>query len=138
MKKSFFVVLLGLIICIAAPSSLYAQAAIHESEFYYINTPLDSIFIHRTGYILLYRQGTNLAWTHIPFNWFSDPAGRADMIAIRAGRTWPSFTTYYHNGEFSHVRIYVRRERGHNSWRVVPLAQDLETYFRNIRKIELE
>ena len=136
MKKSFLVVLLGLIICIAVPSSLYAQTI--ESEFYYVNTPLDSIYIHRTGYILLYRQANNLAWTLIPFDWLSDPAGKADMIAIPSGRTWPSFSVYYQNGTFSHVRIYVRRERGHKSWRVVPLTQDLETFFMNIRKVELE
>ena len=137
MKKAFFLVMLGIIVLTAAPS-LFAQTTHNESEYYYVNTPLDSIFIYRTGYILLYRQGQSLAWSFVPFEWLSDPSGKADMIAIPSGRSWPSFTTYYKDGVFSHVRIYVRRERGHNSWRVVPLAQTLDNYFMNIRRIDLE
>ena len=137
MKKALFAVLLGLIIYAAAPS-LYAQSTRTESEFYYVNTPIERIYIHRTGYIVMYRQGFNLAWTLIPLSWFSDPHGRADMIAIGSGRLWPSFSVYYQNGEFSHVRLYVRRERAHQSWGVVPLNVEMESYFRNLREIKLE
>jgi hypothetical protein len=133
MKKLLFAVLLGLILNM---SQSYAQNNFEESEFYYITKPIERIWLYRSGYIVAYQRGFNLVRTYVPIDWFT-PAGAADLIVLRSARAWPHITIYYQNGEFSHVRLYVR-ERSHPTWSVVPFHVDLSEYFRGIEEVVLE
>jgi hypothetical protein len=136
MKKLYVAVLLGLVFCMT--QSLYAQNSNHESEYYYVNVAIERIYAHSTGYMVTYLKGFHLVRTFIPHDWFSDPDGKADLVSIGSGRLWPSMTIYYKNGQFSHVRLYVRRDRGHETWGVVPYSVDIENYFVYIEEIQLE
>jgi hypothetical protein len=135
MKKLYFAVLLGLVFCMT--QSLYAQNNNEESEYYYVSVPIEKIYIHGTGYMVTYLKGFNLVRTFIPHEWFSNPDGKADLITLGTGRAWPNLTIYYKNGEFSHVRLYVRRDRGHETWGVVPFSVDIENYFVYIEEVKL-
>ena len=135
MKKALLAVLLGLLIY-AAPS-LFAQNTYTESEYYYVSVPIEKIYHYRSGYIVLYQHGIHLARTYIPMEWFTNPTGKADMIALGSGSSWPTLAIYYKNGEFSHIRLYVRRDRSHETWGIVPLNVDIEHYFANIEEIRL-
>ena len=135
MKKTLLAVLLGLIIY--AVPTLSAQT-FKESEYYYVSVPIEKIYFYRNGYIVLYQQGYHLNRTYIPMEWFTNPTGKADMIALGSGSSWPTLTIYYKNGEFSHIRLYVRRSRAHETWGIVPLNVDLDSYFQNIEEIRLE
>ena len=133
MKKLLFVVLLGLIFSM---TQSFAQNTFEESDFYYITVPVERIWLYREGYIVAYQRGFSLVRTHIPIEWFT-PAGKADLIMQRSGSSWPHLTLFYENGQFSHLRLYVR-EHGHPTWGVVPFHVDLSTYFMNIEEIILE
>jgi hypothetical protein len=135
MRKLFLAVLLGLVLSMA--QSLYAQDR-QESEYYYVSIPIEKIYVHNTGYMVTYLKGFQLVRTFIPHAWFTDPAGKADLITLGTGRVWPSISIYYRNGEFSHVRLYVRRDRSHQTWGSVPISSDLEQYFVYIEEVELE
>jgi hypothetical protein len=135
MRKLFFAVLLGLVLSMT--QSLYAQDR-QESEYYYVSIPIEKIYIHNSGYMVTYMQGFHLVRTFIPHDWFTDPAGKADLITLGTGRAWPNLTIYYRNGEFSHVRLYVRRDRSHQTWGTVPFSVDLEQYFTYITEVKLE
>ena len=135
MKKGIFALLLGLLIC--AVPSLYAQRS-RESEFYYISVPIEKIYMYRTGYIVLYQKGFNLARVYIPTEWFTNAGGKADLIYLGSGPVWPHLSIFYRDGEFSHVRLYVRRSWDHETWGVVPFHVDLDAYFANIEEVILE
>ena len=110
-----------------------------ESEFYYFNFPIEKIYLYRQGYVVLYRNGSNrVVRTHIPNNWFTDIGGTGEVVYIGSGRTWPSMTVFYKNGEFSHVRLTLRRERTHVTWGMVPLAANLDEHFRDIEEVKLD
>ena len=134
MKKLLFAVLLGLILSI---TQAYAQNNFQESEFYYVSIPVERIWLYRDGYIVVYQKGFNLVRTYIPIEWFT-PAGKAEYIYLNTPGAWPHMSIFYRNGEFSHVRLYARRERAHQTWGTVPFHVDLSEYFRNIEEVHLE
>jgi len=111
----------------------------NESEYYYFNVPIEKIYTYRMGYIVLYRKGVNqMARTFLPYNWFTDIGGVGETVMLGSGKEWPSMSVYYKNGEFSHVRLRLRRARAHESWGVVPLTVNLDEYFKGVEEVRLE
>jgi hypothetical protein len=139
MKKALFAVLIGLVL--GKGPTLFAQEKSQrkQSEYYYVSVDIEKIYLYRTGYVVSYRKGANkIATTYIPHSWFNDPDGKAEEIGLGTGKAWPSMTVYYKNGEFSHVRLHVRRSRSHESWGIIPLNVNLDEHFEGVEEIKLE
>jgi hypothetical protein len=110
-----------------------------SSEYYYVSVRLEKIIPYRKGYICYYRKGlSGMAKTYLPVEWFTEAAGRGEAIRLGPGRTWPYLTVYYKDGAFSHVRLYVRPEPGHESWGNIPQGVNIDSYFENVDDIKLE
>jgi hypothetical protein len=110
-----------------------------ESEYYYINVDIETIYPYRLGYLIIYRKGVNgIGRVYIPLEWFEDPAGKARVINLGPGLVWPHLTVYYRNGEFSHCRLFVRREASHVTWGNVPLNVNIDDKFQGIESLKLE
>ena len=110
-----------------------------ESEFYYFNFTIEKVYAHRLGYVIIYRNMANrIVRTHIPQEWFSDIGGRGEVVYLGTGREWPSMTVFYQNGEFSHVRLRLRRERTHETWGVVPFGINMTEQFAGIEEVQLD
>ena len=139
MKKFMLLVVL---VTLGLGGALFAQqksSMFKESEYYYYNIPIEKIYSYRMGYIVIYRKGINqMARTFLPYEWFTDPTGKGELIGIGSGKEWPSMSVYYKSGEFSHVRLRVRREKSHISWGVVPLNINLDDQFKDIEEVSLE
>ena len=137
MKQALCAMLLGLILSITP--LLHAQERNVESEYYYVNVPIERIYAHKDGYVVSYLKGLNkIAQIYIPIEWFTDPSGKGDLVAMGSGSLWPNMTIYYKSGEFSHVRLIVRRDRRHPTWGVVPLYVDSTGYFDGVEGLYLE
>ena len=109
-----------------------------KSEFYYVTVPIEKVYLHSKGYVILYRKTPiELGRVYIPVEWFTDPTGQGDLIALGSGRTWPHLTVYYKNGEFSHLKLFVRRSKTHETWGVVPLGTNLDAEFSDAGNIQL-
>lgn len=122
---------------------LFAQDAApkfkDESSFYYFNFPIEKIYSHRLGYMVVYRRGANLqARTFIPLEWFNKIGAQGEVVTLSHGKEWPSMTVYYKDGVFSHVRLRLREERAHESWGLIPLNVNYDEYFQNIEEVKLE
>ena len=137
MKK---VLLLVVLITLSQGVTVFAQHNYPhiESEFYYINVPIEQIYLYRIGYIVAYRLGNTIHRAYLPFEWFASLEGKGDIIHLQRGREWPSMTVYYRNGQFSHVRLRVRRDRAHETWSVVPLNVDLDEHFIGVNEVRLD
>jgi hypothetical protein len=110
-----------------------------KSEYYYVNVPIERIYPYRKGYVISYRKGvTGIANAYLPVEWFTEAGNKGDIITMGSGNSWPYLTVYYKAGQFSHVRLYVRRERNHESWGNVPLNINLDDRFENVDDIKLE
>jgi hypothetical protein len=142
MKRLLFIVLIGIIAAIlpaaAQEESGQKQGDKKKSEYYYVNTTVEKIYPYRKGYVVQYRKGlTGVGRLYLPTEWFTDAAGKGEMISLGPGRDWPSLSIYYKNGEFSHVRLYVR-PMSHESWGNIPLNVNLDSYFEDVSDIRLE
>ena len=135
MKKFLFAVLFVLIFGMI---QLYAQNTSERPNLYYTTVQLNRIWIHRDGYMVLYQRGFNTVRTFIPFEWFAAPAARADLITLPTGTTWPYLTIFYEGGIFSHLKLYVRRDRSHQTWGVVPQHVNIDQFFMNFEEVPLE
>ncbi|MDR2478828.1 MAG: hypothetical protein LBD48_05885, partial [Treponema sp.] len=115
----------------AIGSPLFAQQISPEksSEYFYENITLEKVYPSRLGYILQYRKGLNgIGRVYVPNEWFTAAASKAELITLPPGKNWPSMTVFYKEGEFSHLRLYVHRWKGHNTWGNVPLAAPIDQY----------
>lgn len=101
----------------------------NESEFYYVNVPIERVYPHQLGYLVMYRFGDGLKRAYLPHTWFSKAAGKAQLVRISSGNVWPYLVVYYRNKEFSHAVLYVHSNFGHESWGTIPAHSDLSRHF---------
>jgi len=135
MKKLMFVLIIA---ALAIPA--FAQYSSGSGgDMYYINVPVERVYLAYEGYLIQYRNGANTLGTiGIPYEWFTDSASRAEIMKTPPGRDWPSMSVFYKDGEFSHVRLYVHRTRSHITWSVVPMGVDVSGHFREPESFRLE
>jgi hypothetical protein len=141
MRKVFYRILFFLALVVFSQGGvLFAQTSrARESDYYYFNFTIEKIFSHRLGYIVLYRRASNkLSRTYMPLEWFNTIGGKGEIVYLGSGPEWPSMAVYYKNGEFSHVRLRIRRERTHQSWGVIPFNVNADELFENIEEVKLE
>jgi hypothetical protein len=132
MKRLFFV-LIVLFVFQIVPVFAQNVAAENQSEFFYYNVPIERVYPYRRGYVVKYRRGAmGMATTYLPREWFNDAGGKGDLIYLDPGPKWPYLTVYYKEGQFSHVRLYLFRNRGHESWGNIPLGVNLDEQFDNV------
>jgi len=138
MKK--IILAIALMVFFTAVTPVFAQqiSEKNQSEYYYVNIPVEKIHLYRSGYIVQYRQGINKIGTlYIPHQWFTSPGGKAEEILLPGGKEWPTLTVYYKEGEFSHLRLYVHRWRGHATWGVVPMTLNLDDRFEGVETLDI-
>ena len=127
MKKLIIV-----LIFMALLSPVFAQdiSERNRSDMYYINVPVERVFPTSRGFIVQYRSGNNQITTiGIPNEWFTAAASRAELIQLPRGPNWPTMSVFYREGEFSHIRLYVHRVRGHQTWGNLPQSADVSRFF---------
>ncbi len=101
----------------------------NESEFYYVNIPIEKVYRADLGYVVLYRAGTKLKKAYLPDKWFQKAAGKAQLVSIKHGNVWPYLVVYYKNGSYSHAILYIRENLRHPSWGSIPGNPDLSDEF---------
>jgi hypothetical protein len=147
-------------IFLALISPVFAQSIseANSSNMYYVNVPIERIFPTNHGYLIRYlKSNGQMGTAGIPNEWFIDAqhsdteteggagvshtytaTGRAEIITLPPGTSWPSLTIFYREGQFSHVRLYVHRSMSHRTWGNVPQGMDLSRYFTSYESFELE
>ena len=142
MKK---IVLLVVLATFCLGTFLYAQQIgvqfSMESDYYYFSYPIEKIYTYRLGYMIVYRGNSNvMSRTFVPHEWFNQigEGSKGEIIYLGSGREWPTITVYYKSGDFSHVRLKLRRDRGHESWGYIPLNMNLDEFFENVEEVDLE
>ena len=51
-------------------------------------------------------------------SWFYEAGGTGELV-LGDDPSYPYFSVFYRNGEFSHVRLYLQRDYNHRSWGVL-------------------
>jgi len=127
MKK---LVILLILTALALPVFAQNQTHNQEAALYSFNVPVEKIYLSKEGYIIQYRKNSSIMGAiGIPYDWFTDAGGRAELIRLPGGTTWPSISLFYSEGEFDHLRLYVHREKSHVTWGVVRMGLDVSSFF---------
>lgn len=129
------------LVFLAVISPVFAQPdpSHDQSNVFYVNIPLARIYPTGLGYVVQYRVSHNRYTTvGLPREWFTRAAGKAEMINLPRGNTWPSMSVFFRDGEFSHVRVHVHRSRSHPSWGHIPFTMDVSMFFENTETLVLE
>jgi len=110
----------------------------NKSAYYYVNVPIEKVYPHRLGYLISYRKGpAGLAQAYLPIKWFEKAGDKGELIRLEGGTQWPYLSVFYKDGKVSHVRLYVRREFGHQSWGSLPSTAKIDDRF-DIEELKLE
>jgi len=108
------------------------------SDLYYVNVPIEKIYPHSLGYMVLYRKnGVDLGRAYLPMEWFTEAGGKGELIRMGPGKTWPYMSIFYEEGQFSHVRLFVRAERSHTSWGMLSSGSQIDDKFA-VEELDLE
>jgi hypothetical protein len=137
-KKLLFFTTLLLIMAGLAP--LAAQNTASDVEgFYAITVTLERIYPYRKGYVVKYARGLGkTSDAYLPIEWFEGAGKKGDLILLGSGADWPHMTVFYKDGKFSHVRLYARKERSHESWGDVPLHVNIDDRFEGVEELTLQ
>jgi hypothetical protein len=135
-----------LVILITAAIPLAAQQTEQESDGYFcVSVPAYKIYAHSKGYVFTYRKNsTETGRLFFPFSWFqfgnevNDEPVKGKLSVLRAGEAWPYVSIFYRNGQFSHIKLYVRKDENHMSWGAIPAAANLDREFDSADPPKLE
>jgi hypothetical protein len=107
--KLFLILALGLV-------TLAAFGQIVESDYFVRTIYLNEVLTHQAGMKVNYTAPDySRVEVYIPNDWFSTAAGKAEIV-YTPSESAPYMDVYYNQGEFSHVRLYVKQDRNHLSW----------------------
>lgn len=134
MRKLIFVFL---ILVFISPVFAQNESRYNTSDMYVINVSVDKIYPSGRGYLIQYRTGLGLSTVGIPNEWFSSAGGKAELVHLPRGRSWPSMSVFYRDGEFSHVRVYAHREKSHQTWGNIPQSADVSRFFSDSEDFKL-
>jgi len=132
--------LIVVFIFLAVISPVFSQnnSGNSTSDIYYVNISVERVYPTSKGYLVQYRKGNSITTIGLPGEWFSSAAGKAEILQLPRGRNWPTMSVFYRDGEFSHLRLYVHRSKGHQTWGSVPQSADVSRYFENTDTITIE
>jgi len=101
-----------------------------QSNVYYINVPIEKIYLAGTGYVIQYRKSTSTIGTvGIPYTWFTEAGSTAELVKLPKGPNWPNMSVFYRDGKFSHIRLYTHWQKSHQTWGVTPMGADVSRHF---------
>jgi hypothetical protein len=121
MMKRMILLLFTVVMMTAVP--LAAQEDQGGENLFVVTIPAYKIYPHAKGYVFDYRMNsTESAHIFLPYEWFHNISSADEeptkglLRVLGPGDTWPRLSIFYRDGEFSYVKLYVRREKGHESW----------------------
>jgi len=139
MKKLIIVAIFAFLMAVGSPIFAQNKQKENDSDYYYKNVSLEKVYPYRNGYVVQYRRGINgLERAYLPIVWFSSSAGKGEIITLPQGKTWPSLSVYYKNGEFSHVRLYVHHSPSHQTWGTIPQNVNIDDRFEDVDELNLK
>ncbi len=89
-----------------------------EPEMYARSFYIHRVYPNRLGYRIIYSNDSgNRHELYVPLSWFRHD-NDMQTAELRHGRNeaYPYMEVFWRDGEFSHMKIFVRRDYTHESW----------------------
>lgn len=124
MKRIAFVALVALVFVGGAAAQEFNESPLFVKTIY-----LEKVYPHQLGYMVTYvNNSLELRSLYIPMDWFGVAAGKAELV-YGSDRAFPYMHIYWEDGEFSHLRLYVKQNLRDVSWGAIDQTEDLTDEF---------
>lgn len=95
-----------------------------EQDLFVKTVPVYKVYHHKKGFVVVYeKQDKSLYRTFIPYTWFRVPEDGTNKwkgeISYGNKREYPYMNVFWDNGEFSHVRLFLKRAKTDSSWGIL-------------------
>jgi hypothetical protein len=117
---AFFLVLAG---------ALFAEYQVIGKDAYVVNRPIVKVFAHKLGYkIIFLKENSGFGVVYVPLTWVYKAGGMAEIV-WGTDPAYPSFSAFYVDGKFNHIRLYFLRDLNDPVWAVLVPAAGEEQKF---------
>ena len=109
-----------------------------ESDYFVKTLPITKIYPHGKGFkVLFVKSDLNLGSFYVPITWFagSGTANKADIV-YGNDLSFPYCSIFWNKGVFDHIRLYVMKDKNHETWGVLGAKEDLTKFDTETLEIE--
>jgi len=122
-KKSILIVLL--LACIT-----FGLAA-EESTLFVRTVPISRVYLYQEGYRVVYvKNDLNFGEIFLPISWFTMAGGKGEQV-LGDDPAFPYFSVFWKDGEFSHIRLYLKKDLRDPSWGEALYREDIVSKFKD-------
>ena len=116
---------------------LFAEYNVRGDDVFPVHRHIAMIYAHRLGYKIVFVRGnSDFGVVYVPLGWFGKAGGQGEIVWGQE-RSYPSFTAFYVDGEFSHIRLYLKSNLRDLSWSVLrPSAEEKKMF--DVDTLEIE
>jgi hypothetical protein len=108
-----------LVLMLLLLGSLAAGAQAQEPDMFVKTVPIMKILNHALGYKILYlKSSMEVGEFYVPHTWFK--AGGKAALILGDSPAFPYFSVFYKDGQFDHIKLYVKRSIQDMSWGRLP------------------
>ena len=111
-------------------SLLFAEYQVIGKSVYPVTRPIALVYAHRLGYkVVFQKENTDFGIFYVPMSWFGKAGGRGEIV-WGVSPSYPSFTAFYVDGKFSHIRLYLVTNPSDATWSVLKATEAEEQQFQ--------
>lgn len=109
-------------------------AGAEKSEYFVKTVPVFKVYQHRLGYRVAYTKSDHtLGFLYVPHEWFVRKAGTDDPtkaeLVMGTGESYPYFSVFWKNGEFHHIRLYLKQDLRDSTYAELDNAEAFDARF---------
>jgi hypothetical protein len=135
MRRIRVLCLLGLLF--ATVGVLFADYEVRGKDVFAVSRSIAKIYASRFGYkVLFYKGSTDIGVFYVPLEWFEKAGGKGEIV-WGGDTSYPTFTAFYMDGKFSHIRLYLISDIKDPTWDVLS-ASDAEQKKFEIDTLEIK
>jgi len=111
------VLILAVLLFLVISGLLWAE----DSEYFVKSVPIAKVYTHNLGYRIVYQKSDlNFGVFYVPNRWLTMSGSGSDApkaeLLTGIDLSYPYFSIFWKNGEFSHIRIYLHSSLSHETY----------------------
>ena len=135
MKKLRIALFITILLGICAP--LFAEYNLEGKDVFPVHRAIATIYASRLGYkIVFLRADGEFGSFYVPLKWFGKAGGQGEIV-WGSDPAYPSFTVFYVDGKFHHIRLYLLTNLRDLSWGVLHATTEEEKKF-DVETLEIQ
>jgi hypothetical protein len=121
--------LLFIALLLVVAGVLFAEYQVRGKDIYVVNRQIVKVYAHKLGYkVVFLKENSDLGVFYVPLSWFGKAGGQGEIV-WGTDPAYPSFTVYYIDGKFDHVKLYLFKNLNDPTWAVLTPTDTEEQKF---------